>query len=158
MNNNRKLKIGLDYHGVIDINVAFFSSFCTEAKNHGHSICIITGGPKVLVEEKLIQYNIKHDFVYAISDYYQALNQVIQTENGKLIIPDELWNNAKADFCNRNNVDLHIDDNIEYLQVFSTPYCYYNQTNHKGIMSSGDEIDFRASPKQILDKIEQILK
>lgn len=157
MTNNHKLKIGLDYHGLIDINVAFFSRFCTNAKVRGHSVYIITGGPKVMAEHDLAKNNIKHDFVYAISDHYQALKDIDQSINGKLYIPDNLWNRAKAEFCRKNQINIHIDDNMEYLRSFSTPYCYYNKSEHKGIISLGGELDFNHSPIQVLNKIEQVL-
>ncbi len=154
---NHRLKIGLDYHGLIDINKSFFSDFCIEAKHRGHNIYIITGGPKVLVEDELNKSNIKHDFVYAISDYYQALKIINQSKNGRLYISDDLWDNAKAEFCYKNRVDIHIDDNMKYLELFSTPYCCYDKLTNKGIISTGDEVDFSKGAKFVLAKIEQIL-
>ena len=95
---SHNLKIGLDYHGVIDKNIDYFALFCRKAKQRGHCIFIITGGPKVLVEQNLNINNIPYDMCFAISDYYLAMGRVIW-KNGNLIIPEKLWNTAKADFC-----------------------------------------------------------
>ena len=157
MKNSHKLKIGLDYHGVIDINLKYFAEFCTKAKQRKHLIYIITGGPKVKVDYNLKINQIPYDTCFAISDYYQALNKIIQTDDGKLIIPDNLWNIAKADFCRRSQINIHIDDSLKYINWFSTPYCYYNKNNNKGYLSPGVAFDFNNSPDSVLDKIEEII-
>lgn len=156
MTNNHKLKIGLDYHGLIDINAIYFSNFCSEAKLRGHLVYIITGGPKVLVENLLFQNNIEHDFVYAISDYYQALGIVEQTPNGNICIPTSLWNRAKAKFCRENDISIHIDDDKQYLQWFSTLYAHYDKAENIAVMPTGIKFNFNEDPKTVLAKMEQL--
>lgn len=39
------LKIGLDFHGVINTNPSYFKDFTEYAEARGHRIYIITGGP-----------------------------------------------------------------------------------------------------------------
>ena len=156
MINSHKLKIGLDYHGVIDKNIDYFSLFCKTAKQRGHRIFIITGGPKISVEENLKLNEIPYDMCFAILDYYIARGNVLQ--NGeKLIIPDNLWNKAKADFCRRNKINIHIDDSIKYLEWFSTPYCLYDQKTNKGLISPETEFDFNDPVNKVLDEIEEII-
>lgn len=158
MTNSHKLKIGLDYHGVIDKNIDYFSSFCTKAKKRGHLIFIITGGPKVQVEYNLRINKIPYDMCFAVSDYYQAMGKVIQSENGNFMIPNHLWNMAKGEFCRRNQINIHIDDSTQYLNWFSTPYCYYDLRTNKGYISPDIEFDFNDSVDNILNKIEQIIR
>lgn len=155
MKSSHKLKIGLDYHGVIDINTKYFADFCKEANKRDHLIYIITGGPKTLVDYKLKDNNIFYDLCFAISDYYIAKNKIVQKETGEFIIPDNLWNIAKADFCRRSQVNIHIDDSLKYINWFSTPYCYYNKKDNKGYISPGIEIDFNDTVDKVLDKIEE---
>ena len=157
MKNSRKLKIGLDYHGVIDNNINYFSVFCRKAKRRGHDIYVITGGPKVSVSQKLNAINMPYDMCFAISDYYIALHKIEQNSKGKVVIPDNLWNMAKADFCRRSKINIHIDDSVKYINWFSTPYCYYNKNTNKGYISPGIEFDFNQSADIVLDKIEKMI-
>ena len=156
MINGHKLKIGLDYHGVIDKNIDYFGLLCRIAKQRGHHIFIITGGPKTLVEQNLKLNNISYDMCFAISDYYIAMGKVME-KDGKLSIPENLWNIAKADFCRRSNINIHIDDSKKYLKWFSTPYCYYNKKTNKGYISPEIEFDFNNPVEKVLDKIEQTI-
>lgn len=157
MINSLKLKIGLDYHGVIDKNIDYFFSFCTRAKQRGYLIFIITGGPKTQVEYNLKANGIPFDMCFAISDYYQALGKIVFDKDQNLIIPDNLWNIAKADFCRRSKINIHIDDSSEYLKWFSTPYCYYDKKTKKGYIYPKTEFDFNADVDKVLDKIEQTI-
>ena len=59
MATDNQLKIGLDYHGVIDKKTDYFAKFCSEAKARNHLVYIITGGPKLKVEEALKKQNIQ---------------------------------------------------------------------------------------------------
>ena len=157
MSNSHKLKIGLDYHGVIDNNVIYFSKFCDYAQKNGCKIFIITGGPGILIKDKLKNYNIAYDFVFAISDYYQALNIIIQQDNGSLSIPENMWNSGKADFCYRNKIDIHIDDSTKYFKDFVTPYCYYDKKKNKGLIPPDTNLDFNEAPELVLQKIKSYL-
>lgn len=156
MTNSHKLKIGLDYHGVIDLNPKYFAEFCTKAKQRNHDIYIITGGPKTLVDYNLKKNHVLYDMCFAVSDYYQAKNKIIQKTTGEFIVPDNLWNMAKADFCRRSHINIHIDDSLKYINWFSTPYCYYDKNTNKGYISPGLEINFNNSAEDVLHKIESI--
>jgi D-lyxose ketol-isomerase len=109
------------------------------------------------VEECLREKDISHDFVYAISDYYQALGMIEYMPNGKICIPAALWNSAKANFCLQNNISIHIDDDRHYLQYFSTPCGYYNRIENTIETQSGYKFNININPKNVLDNIEQIL-
>ena len=129
MTNIQGLKIGLDYHGVIDCCPTYFSQFCSAAINRGHQIFIITGGPAVKIKQILDNIPIAYNHIFAITDYYQALGMVEQTADGSFAIPDKLWNQAKGEFCFRNHIDFHIDDSLAYRPWFQTPFCWFdNQT------------------------------
>lgn len=153
-----RLKIGLDYHGVIDKKPEYFAEFCTLARQHGHCIYIITGGPEVKVKEYLDAAHIPYDFIFAISDYYQALGKTTMDTDGNIVVPDELWNTAKADFCRRNRINIHIDDSCEYLHWFSTPFCLYEHSGDVCYLSPGIEVDLRHPPAEVLAKIECVAK
>ncbi len=152
-----KLKIGLDYHGVIDKNTNYFSGLCKCARKRGHSIYIITGGPISTVKSQLKYADIQYDFIFAISDYYFALDKIEQLPNGSLNVPPHLWNIAKAEFCRRNHINLHIDDGENYLHWFSTPFCLYNNDDNVCYLSPGVKIKFDYPYDKVLDEIERIV-
>ena len=153
---SQKLKIGLDYHGVVDQHLQYFASFCQFAKQRKHQIHIITGGPKTDVEKYLRNNQIPYDNVFAILDYYHSLVKTEQWCDGQLTVPDHLWNIAKAKYCRRNHIDFHIDDSIKYLHWFTTPFCLYSKQQNKCYLSPGIELDFTKDPNVVLDDLEQI--
>ena len=155
---SQQLKIGLDYHGVIDQKPVYFADFCKGARRRGHHIYIITGGPAAKVRQYLKNANIEYDFIFAISDYYQALGQAEQKSDGSICIPDNLWNIAKADFCRQNHINFHIDDSIDYLHWFSTPFCLYNKEGNICYLSPGIELNFSDPVNVVLDELEHIVK
>lgn len=154
--NSQKLKLGLDYHGVINQKPEYFAAFCRLATERGHRIYIITGGPAVKVKQYLAAADISYDFLFAVADYYQALGQVEQRPDGGFEVAEYLWNMAKAEFCRRCRVNLHIDDSIEYLHWFSTPFCLYDRRTAAGYISPGLRLDFTKPPAETLDDIERI--
>ncbi len=156
MATNQKLKIGLDYHGVVDQHLQYFAQFCQIAKLREHQIHIITGGPKADVEEYLRNNQIPYDSVFAILDYYQGLGKTEQGSDGKLTVPDHLWNIAKAKYCRHNHIDFHIDDSIKYLHWFTTPFCLYSKQQNKCYLSPDIELDFNKAPNVVLADLEQI--
>ena len=153
--NSQKLKIGLDYHGVIDQNPIYFANLCRIARKRGHHIYIITGGPINQVKEYLKNINVEYDFIFAISDFYQARGEFKQTREGRIVIPNKKWNIAKAIFCDQNKIDIHIDDSQSYLQWFSTPFCLYDNKSNTCSLQSGVIIDFNSSPDKTIKQIEQ---
>ena len=152
--NNHKLNIGLDYHGVINKNFSYFSKFCAEARYRGHKIFIITGGPQPKIRQQLQNNNISYDFIFAISDYYQALGQTKQISDGSFIVPEHLWNMAKGEFCRKNNINFHIDDNLKYSQWFTTPFCLYK--NNVCYFSSNTKITLTTFSHEMINKMEKL--
>lgn len=121
-----KLKIGLDFHGVITDNPEYFKVFANEALRRGYEIHIISGGPKATIEKFLQQWGIKYTDIFAIVDYYDARGCVTFYENGEFKVPDKLWNCAKAAYCDENGINIHIDDTMSYSEGFTTPFCFYD--------------------------------
>ena len=152
-----KLKIGLDYHGVINRQPAYFSLFTDEALRRGHEIHIITGGPRDVVEKLLQKDNIRYSCIFAILDYYDAKGIVEYFDNGEFKIPDKLWDSAKAEYCSLNGINMHIDDSRSYVRWFTTPYCHYDAEKQNCRTENSDRIDFTKPPAQVLDDIEKII-
>lgn len=148
-----RLKIGVDFHGVITANPNFFSTFTQEAVSRGWEIHVITGGPGQVVCKMLDDWKISYTTVFAILDFYAALNKVTYKKNNEFHIEDKLWNSAKALYCEENGINIHIDDSTIYKKWFSTPYCLYNAFDNKCRLDNGTEMDFSAGAAVALDEI-----
>lgn len=153
---NKTLKIGLDFHGVINKQPDYFAEFTKLALQRGHEIHIITGGPCQTVEKLLHQWNICYTNIFAILDYYNSKGEVTYFENGEFKVSPHLWDTAKASYCSDNGINIHIDDSTSYVKWFLTPYCRYDEG--KQICSTDNAtIDFHNSPLHALQNIENII-
>ena len=153
MSNIERIKIGLDFHGVITDNPQYFSDFTKEAVERGYEIHIITGGPADVVKSMLDDWKISYTTIFAILDFYNHLGQVKYFDNGEFKVEETLWNTAKARYCEENGISFHIDDSVTYAQWFSTPFCYYEGTKKQCCINSETKITLDGNPEQALDKI-----
>jgi len=155
--NHRKLKIGLDYHGVINENIPYFKEFCQILCRRGHLVHILTGGPKNAVVRYLEKEDIPYSCLFTIFDYYQAKGLVSCEGAGHFQIDEKLWNTAKADYCRQHKIDIQIDDSPIYGRYFTTPYCFYQNKNCT--LSFNQKIfDFeKLTPEQTVEKLERAL-
>ena len=146
------LKIGIDYHGVITDNPAFFKEFNTLALQKGISIYVLSGGRKAEIKDYLLAHQIPYSEIFSILDFYDAQNKVTFLADGSFKVDDELWNNAKARFCLEEGIAFHIDDSPLYGETFETPFCLYH--NRAQICQSGNiSIDFKKPASEVLEEI-----
>ena len=137
----RHLKIGLDYHGVINSNQEYFCKFCNEAIKRGHQIHILTGGPRAIVAKQLCKAHVQYTNLFTIVDYYRQKGQAVCMPDGEWFVDEELWNRAKAIYCQTHKIDIQIDDSLVYGEYFKTPYCLYNANRQIcTILATGKEI------------------
>ena len=88
MKTETPIRIGLDFHGVVDKYPEYFSRFTHIAKQMGIEIYIITGGPKKVVDRFLQDHKIVYKELFAILDYYDAQGMVEYYKNGEYKVPD----------------------------------------------------------------------
>lgn len=157
MNEKRRLKIGIDYHGVIDRNPDYFREFSRELIRRGHEVHVVTGGPCESVTEKLRKIRFCYTRSFAVLDHYEAEGLVSHKKDGGFHVADELWNGAKAEYCQAQGIDLHIDDSLEYRQYFVTPYCRYDKQAHQCTLNDQTYLNFNLAPKQVVIHLEKIL-
>lgn len=154
---NRKIKIGIDYHGVITANPVFFKNFNLYAIKNNCQIHIISGGHKEDIKKYLIDNNIAYSTIWSTVDYYDELNKVQYFEDGSFRVDDNLWNTAKAWYCAQNKIDFHIDDSVIYGKYFTTPFCLYNIMEKKCLINDS-YVDFNLSPAEVLREILNQIK
>jgi hypothetical protein len=120
----KKLKIGLDIHGICDANPEFFSELSRLFVNAGHDVHIITGrrvSDGALDEIKELGLSYTHFF--SISDYHvEKGTKVWEDDDGNPWLEGELWDRTKGDYCAKHQIDFHIDDTARYGDYFKTTF------------------------------------
>lgn len=157
MENSKRLKIGLDFHGVITEEPAYFKEFTDAAVARGHQIYIITGGPEEAVQKFLQSWEICCYKLFTILDYYAKRDMVTYDQDGNFKVDDDLWNTAKAKFCRQYQIDIHIDNSALYGKYFTTPYCLYDPDSRTCMLKNDFVVSLALPPKDALAQIEKAL-
>lgn len=152
----RHFKIGVDYHGVITSDPAFFASFNRCSLEAGHDIYILSGGYQKDIEAYMRRYNIPFTAVWSMVDYFGQQGKVKYLSDGSFKVDDRIWNAAKAQFCAKEKIDFHIDDSVVYGSFFTTPFCLYDSLQKKCVCR-GRRIDFMQTPDKVLQDISAFL-
>lgn len=156
MNKRKHLKIGMDFHGVINQNPLYFKELACELIRRGHEVHIITGGPCETITQTLEKMKFCYTQSFAILDHYEGLGMVEYAGDGGFHIDDKLWDTAKAKYCKAWNIDLHIDDSLVYLQYFETPYCRYEAQLQRCILNGLPCLDFQLPAAKVVDNLEKM--
>ena len=121
------MRIGLDLHGVIDSNPKFWASFSRLlVVGNDHEVHIIMGPPIKKVMAKLVRFHMCFTHLFSIVDYHRDRGtKMWQDELGRWNMSPYEWDKTKADYCVRQEIDLHIDDSSIYGKFFITPYAMY---------------------------------
>jgi hypothetical protein len=128
-----KLKIGFDFHGVLDISALtdketdhpeVFRTLANDLIKAGYEIHIITGEENTPDFRNNLKYlGVNYTKIFSITSYHKRKGIAIKYDkNGEPWIDKDLWNRTKADYCRRNKIDLHIDDSAIYGKYFTTPF------------------------------------
>ena len=135
-------KIGLDIHGVLDAQPKLLIAMAMQYDE----VHVITGGSFTdtnydlegdlyKLGEQYFGYKVKwwtHEF-----SVYDHLLDIGAKTNEELGIashhpfPDETWNKVKAEYCTEHNIDLHVDDMMQYLEYFTTPFMFFKDPTRK---------------------------
>ncbi|GAF87845.1 unnamed protein product [marine sediment metagenome] len=127
-------KLGLDIHGVIDRHPDSFVELANNValKKQGE-IHIITGIPySKEVEDFLLRINHQRKWwTHYFSIETSLLEKGVEFEliNGNKYFKTDVWNKEKGLYCADNEIDMHIDDQQEYLKSFTTPSMLYTDPN-----------------------------
>ncbi|MBR2299419.1 MAG: hypothetical protein IJ870_02450 [Alphaproteobacteria bacterium] len=152
------MKIGVDYHGVINAQPDFFRRFNELALEKGFELVVLSGGSKKDVETFLLKNKIPYTSVFSILDDFNAKNMVTFYEDGSFFVPNEIWNKSKAKYCLEHHVDVHIDDSMLYGSYFQTPFCLYAPTQEKcNLLKTNIRVDFNQAPECVLDDLIKLI-
>jgi hypothetical protein len=116
----RCMKVGLDFHGVIDADPEFFAVETELLIKAGHEIHIITGHEYTKdFSNHLKSLGIHWTHLFSMVSYHKEIGTKITYDaKGDPWMEDVLWNPTKADYCLREGIDLIIDDSHVYSRFF----------------------------------------
>jgi len=129
------LKFGFDIHGVLDDLPEVFVAMNGALYEAGHEIHILTGSRETQdIHQELAEIGIRYHKFFSITDYHESIGtKVWNDENGEPWLDNERWNRTKAEYCEREGIDLHFDDSSEYEPHFVTPFArIWTKNNRHG--------------------------
>jgi len=114
------MRFGFDVHGVIDTKPKLYSKLTKRLISLGHEVHIITGGMDSKgLRSKLKSSGIEWTHLFSIPDYHSSIgNDVEYTASGNTWMDAVEWDKTKGEYCDRHNIDLHIDDTERYSKYF----------------------------------------
>lgn len=137
-------KLGIDWHGVLDAlpeDIAFLSKAIIKAGGEVHILTGMTWTEEC--NQKLKEWGVEWTHTFSIFDYH---HKILKTPaigwHETFNIPkidDELWDKTKGDYCRRHNINLHLDDTLQYNKHFTTPYARVWTHNNKPKRQDKDE-------------------
>lgn len=118
-------KIGFDIHGVIDRNPSLFSMIINEFRGLGYEVHILTGSllSPMLVRE-LEKLGIKYDRLFSILSHHRENGTEMWENEDGWWVDDNIWVETKGIYCEKHNIDFHIDDSKIYGKYFNTPFAH----------------------------------
>lgn len=121
------IKVGLDLHGVISAHPKFFSAMSKALVKNGAEVHIITGSHSVEILDEIKKYDISYTHLFSIADYHRSIKTPMWYDDNKTPWIDKtLWDLTKAEYCEREGIEFHIDDSDVYGEYFKTPYAKIN--------------------------------
>ena len=120
------MKIGIDVHGVLD-TFSYFKEMAKLFVAAGHEVHIITGVQwRKRVKDKFKKLGIEKGIHFT---HFVSITDLL-IEQGKKVRWEDAdnpwfnkkdWNEAKAQYCFENGLDIHFDDRPEYASSFKSP-------------------------------------
>ena len=116
---NNSLKVGIDFHGVIDTFPEKFKQLAYALVKDGAEVHIITGAKRnCSIEEGLARAGIRFTHYFSIVEYLEANGEYIEWRDGLPYADEDKWNSAKSEYCESLGIDFMIDDSPIYLKTF----------------------------------------
>lgn len=131
------MKVAFDIHGVTDTFPAFQTMIKKYIEDPDVEVHLVTGLARRQAEKEIghiIDLN-RIDGYFSITDYLEDNPDVeVKWVNGLPWADEIAWDNAKADYCYENQIDIIFDDSPVYANTFDdidTIYCQVHNPNRK---------------------------
>lgn len=131
----KNLKLGLDFHGVIDTFPEMIAEMSRMFVAAGHEVHVVTGLKRdAIVQKGLDDFGIHYTHYFSIVEQLEADGVTIVWRDGLPYADKIYWDIAKRDYCQKNQIDLMIDDSPVYKDTFndiSTLYLHLINKDRK---------------------------
>jgi len=125
------MKLGLDFHGVIDTYPEYFAGIMEN--DCFDEIHIVTGMSREnfniqvdILEKKYGIYLRGFTHFFSIEDTLERNNcQYTIDDKGGKRFDERDWGRAKGSYCWFHDIDLHVDDSKEYGDYFRTGFHHF---------------------------------
>lgn len=141
-----KLRIGLDYHGVIDRDPDYFSVLSCQVINDGGEVHVLTGQRDDNdLRNKLDDLGISFTHLFSIISHHESAKTRVWKDERGWWMDEETWDRSKAAYCLEHGIHVHFDDSKKYGRHFkpSTLYVKYPECV---IVNKKDDSDVRSEP------------
>lgn len=103
------MKIGLDFHGVLDADPKFFKLEAELLIKAGHEIHIMTGHQDTEdFRKKIEDTGVQYTHFYSIVSYHMEKGTPISwDDSGHPWFDPLLWDKSKADYCKESDIDIY---------------------------------------------------
>ena len=132
------MKVAFDIHGVTDTFEAFREMMGVFMDNPLHEVHIVTGATMERTKEEvgdLIDLD-RLDGFFSITEYLESRPDIdVKWIDGLPWADETAWNNAKADYCYENQIDILFDDSPIYADTFAEINTVYCQIHNPARMS-----------------------
>ena len=128
--NSNQMKLSLDLHGVLDDLPGTMKMLMEAVVLSGGEVHILTGSTTEKAKKELsdlgFEYRIHFTHVMGLPDWLEERGYAsvgVDPIYGNKMYSDEDWYKGKALYCWWSQIDLHLDDTIEYGEHFTTPFA-----------------------------------
>jgi len=134
--NTTKVKLGLDYHGVIDHDPEYFAALSARLSMYGGEVHVLTGQRDTpALRKDLDGLGIRYTHVFSISSHHEAAGTKMWEDERGPWMDGDVWDKSKAEYCAKNGIHIHFDDSDKYGKHFGpqTKYVKYpDMTDQNG--------------------------
>lgn len=124
------MKLSLDLHGVLDDLPGTMKKLTSSIINSGGEVHILTGSTTEKAKQELselgFEYRVHYTHVMGLPNFLtNSFCRIVDIDPvyGNNMFSEEDWNKGKAIYCEQQEIDLHLDDTVEYGDSFTTPFA-----------------------------------
>jgi hypothetical protein len=150
------MKVAIDLHGTIDDDPERFKRLLSRYLLHDpwqfreqcrrylsydpESVWVMSGPPEEQIRSGLndlgFEFAVHYTGIYSVVDYLKSMNvDMWQDEKGNWWTRDDIWWRSKSEMCTKYNVDVLLDDKIQYQEYFTlshrTAFILYKEKGNK---------------------------
>lgn len=120
------MRIGIDFHGVLDDETEGWVTFCWLAKESEHEVYLISGPSVDGITRRLESIGVDPEMftgIYSVVDHLKAKGSPMWEKpvgSGHWWADDKAWWSAKGEIAEMLSLDLMIDDSAQYGEFMPT--------------------------------------